>query len=184
MDPKIMRDFRRIVKKTFTSVADQAQVESELQTFRNKEGVWADAGDTAELNRQKVTGGSWHEMYSSGAPLLCKLAMRILSQPSSACACERNWSTYEFIHSPRRNKLQPGRAADLVYVFSNQRILDKMKKPGYQQEVVPWRNRWEEEEEEEDVAEDAAEDGAEEGSAAEEVDGGDTDDEVDADDDE
>jgi len=52
-----------------------------------------------------------------------ELAMKLTSQPSSACACERNWSNFDFIHSKRRNKLSARQAADLVHVFSNLRVL-------------------------------------------------------------
>ncbi|KAG2436838.1 hypothetical protein HXX76_006359 [Chlamydomonas incerta] len=70
-------------------------------------------------------------------------------------------------HSRRRNKLQPKRAADLVYVFSNSRMLKKVKTEGYTQAVVPWQNRWEGDEEEEDAA-------GEEGQAEGPTDSGDS----------
>ena len=46
-------------------------------------------------------------------------AIRILSQGSSASACERNWSSFDHIHSKKRNRLLSGRLEDLVYVRSN-----------------------------------------------------------------
>jgi hypothetical protein len=39
---------------------------------------------------------------------------------------ERNWSSYDFIHSKKRNKLTPARAEKLVYVFHNIRSLRKV----------------------------------------------------------
>ena len=48
-----------------------------------------------------------------------KFAIRILSQTSSASACERNWSAFSHIHSKRRNRLLSGKLGDLVYVRSN-----------------------------------------------------------------
>ena len=38
---------------------------------------------------------------------------------------KRNWSTYSFIHSLRRNKLTPERAEDLVFVHNNLRLLSR-----------------------------------------------------------
>ncbi|XP_076926718.1 uncharacterized protein LOC143589995 [Bidens hawaiensis] len=38
---------------------------------------------------------------------------------------ERRWSTYAFIHSLRRNKLNTSRAEDLVYVHNNLRLLSR-----------------------------------------------------------
>ena len=48
---------------------------------------------------------------------------------SSAGACEWNWSTYDFIHSKKRNRLTPDRANDLVYVFTNAHLFQKFKEP-------------------------------------------------------
>lgn len=62
-------------------------------------------------------------------PLLSELARRITSMVSSSSSCERIFSTYEFIHSPQRNRLEPSRANDLVYVFRNMRLLDKFGEP-------------------------------------------------------
>ncbi|GJS99369.1 hAT dimerization domain, ribonuclease H-like domain protein [Tanacetum coccineum] len=53
------------------------------------------------------------------------LAFRLLGQPSSSSCVERNWSTYAFIHSLRRNKLTTSRAQDLVYIHNNLRLLSR-----------------------------------------------------------
>ncbi|CAH9068878.1 unnamed protein product, partial [Cuscuta europaea] len=67
----------------------------------------------------------WWAVYGSGAQLLQKLAFKVLGQPSSSSCCERNWSTYSFIHSLRRNKLNPKRAEDLVFIHNNLRLLSR-----------------------------------------------------------
>ena len=53
------------------------------------------------------------------------MAVQVLAQVASVSACERNWSTYDFIHSRKRNKLQPQRAGKLVRVFTNLRLVHK-----------------------------------------------------------
>ena len=50
--------------------------------------------------------------------------MRVLSVASSSGAYEHNWATFDFVHSKRHNRLKPSRANDLVYVFSNSRLLN------------------------------------------------------------
>jgi hypothetical protein len=62
------------------------------------------------------------------APLTVAVLPRKPLQVSSACACERSWADYDFIHSKRRNRLLADRARDLVYVFSNMRLADKQDK--------------------------------------------------------
>ncbi len=62
-------------------------------------------------------------------PLLAKVAKRVTSMTSSAGACERNWTSYDFIHSKKRNKLSPQRANDLVFVFTNLRLMARFNQP-------------------------------------------------------
>jgi len=45
------------------------------------------------------------------------IALMLLGQ-SSSCS-ERNWSTYSFIHSLKRNKITPQNTDDLVFVHIN-----------------------------------------------------------------
>ena len=58
-------------------------------------------------------------------PELQRLAMDILSLVGGACSCERSWSAFDFIHSKKRNRLSPEKCEELVYVFSNLRLLRK-----------------------------------------------------------
>jgi hypothetical protein len=64
-------------------------------------------------------------MYGDKAPEIHTLAMRLLSQVGSSSAAERNWSTYSFIHSIKRNMLTSKRAEKLVYVHSSLRLLTR-----------------------------------------------------------
>jgi hypothetical protein len=38
-------------------------------------------------------------MYGAGVPELQRLAIKLTAQPCAASSCERNWSTFGFIHS-------------------------------------------------------------------------------------
>ena len=62
--------------------------------------------------------------------MLQTLALKLLGQPCSSSCAERNWSTYGFIHSMRRNRITPKRAEDLVFVHSNLRLLSR-RRPEY-----------------------------------------------------
>ena len=57
---------------------------------------------------------------------------------ASACCCERNWSTFEFIRSKKRNRLEPAHANDLVYVFTNLRLIKQVKSLEYEQDFSEW----------------------------------------------
>jgi hypothetical protein len=65
----------------------------------------------------------WWSAHGHDTAHLKLFAMRLTGQVASASACERSWSTFDFIQSKRRNRLTPKRASDLVYVFSNKRVL-------------------------------------------------------------
>ncbi|XP_044956364.1 uncharacterized protein LOC123407320 [Hordeum vulgare subsp. vulgare] len=67
----------------------------------------------------------WWVTHGVSTRLLKKLALKVLGQPASSSCCERNWSTYGFIHSVARNKLTPARAADLVFTHNNHRLLSR-----------------------------------------------------------
>jgi hypothetical protein len=62
-------------------------------------------------------------------PVLAYIAQKVTALVSSAGGCERNWSSYDFIHSKKRNRLHPGRANDLVYIFTNARLIQRFKAP-------------------------------------------------------
>ena len=79
----------------------------------------------------------WWVVHRTSAPMLQSIALKLLGQPSSSC-CERNWSTYNFIHSMKKNKLTPQRAKDLVYVHNNLRILSRRSSNYNEDEYKMW----------------------------------------------
>ncbi len=78
-------------------------------------------------------------------PALAAVAKRVTSMVSSAGACERNWSAYDFIHSKKRNKLTAQRANDLVFVFSNLRLTTRFREP---EKFAEWVEEIDEEQQE------------------------------------
>lgn len=81
-------------------------------------------------------------LFCSGAPELRQVAIKVLAAMASSSSCERNWSTFDFIHSKKRNKLKSSRASDLVYVFSNKQLMRRqarLNKKGQHDALVPWQ---------------------------------------------
>ncbi|RVW98236.1 hypothetical protein CK203_031867 [Vitis vinifera] len=56
---------------------------------------------------------------------LQKFAIRVLSLTCSASGCERNWSTFESIHTKKRNRLEHQRLNALVYVRYNTKLRER-----------------------------------------------------------
>ncbi|XP_028113558.1 pheromone-processing carboxypeptidase KEX1-like isoform X5 [Camellia sinensis] len=61
----------------------------------------------------------WWESYGEEYKELQKLAIRVLSLTCSATRCERNWSTFDHVHSKKRNRLEQQRLNALVFVKYN-----------------------------------------------------------------
>ncbi|KAL3753584.1 hypothetical protein ACJRO7_000916 [Eucalyptus globulus] len=81
-------------------------------------------------NRYSMDPKAWWVNHGACAPMLQSIALKLLAQPSFSSCAERNWSTYSFVHSARRNKMTPKRAEDLIFIHSNLRLLSR-KSPQY-----------------------------------------------------
>ncbi|XP_077221619.1 uncharacterized protein LOC143855387 [Tasmannia lanceolata] len=68
---------------------------------------------------------AWWNQFGNDVPDLQSFAVRILSQTCSATGCERNWSTFEHIHSAKRNRLEHQRLNDLVFVHYNLKFRER-----------------------------------------------------------
>jgi len=69
---------------------------------------------------------AWWQMFGSSTPTLQKLAIQLVSQCASSSGCERNWSTFAFIHTKIRNRLSFKKLHKLVYVNYNLRIQNNL----------------------------------------------------------
>ena len=67
----------------------------------------------------------WWFTNGSFGKMLPRFAQRILVQVVSLSSWERNWSSYSFVHSKVRNRLLPSCTEDLVYVYTNSRVLNQ-----------------------------------------------------------
>jgi hypothetical protein len=113
-----------VIEKLLPDEEDQQAARSSCSSFRAKERQFG--RPSAAKDAGSMPAHQWWDMYGSAHPQLQKVALKVLSQPVSACSCERNWSAYDFIHSRRRNRLTANRARKLVHVFTNGRLVDKL----------------------------------------------------------
>ena len=66
-----------------------------------------------------IISALWWESYGEECKELQSLAIRVLSLTCSATGYERNWSTFEHVHSKKRNRLEQQRLNALVFVKYN-----------------------------------------------------------------
>ncbi|GAV66128.1 LOW QUALITY PROTEIN: DUF659 domain-containing protein/Dimer_Tnp_hAT domain-containing protein, partial [Cephalotus follicularis] len=125
----------KCIRKYFPNLEERNKVNMEYAEFVGKNGDFRDF-DSIE-NRYAMDPKAWWVLHGACAPMLQTIALRLLAQPSSSSCAERNWSTYSFVHSMKRNKMTP-KAEDLVYIHSNLRLLSR-KSPQYAQgETKMW----------------------------------------------
>ncbi|MCO5597023.1 hypothetical protein L7F22_051096 [Adiantum nelumboides] len=127
-DKEVMKGWRKTLDRVGRDEAEKTTLKTQLSDYVGLQGEFEDTSAFGDM--QKLSPIAWWQNYGTRALELQRLAIRVLSQVSSASACERNWSTYGFIHSLKRNRLGHSKADDLVYVHSNLRLISR-KKPSY-----------------------------------------------------
>jgi formate dehydrogenase maturation protein FdhE len=110
----------RTMLKRLLPAADRALALKQFSAFRAREGI-------DELVLEVAHQMPAHRWWATQLLLpqyaqLRKVAIKVLAQVTSASACERNWSAFEYVYSKRRNRLSVAKAADLVYVHSTFRL--------------------------------------------------------------
>ena len=103
---------------------EYADVVKEFVAFRHREPPFHNMLDPGE---QKLSAYAWWDFEGACGKLIAPIAKRILAQSVSSSSCERNWSSYSFVHNKSRNKLNTKRAADLVYVYTNSKVVAASK---------------------------------------------------------
>ncbi|KAL4565567.1 hypothetical protein LXL04_029668 [Taraxacum kok-saghyz] len=98
----------------------------------DKKGLFGYRGSMASyMTRPPV---KWWEQYGDDTPELKAFAIKILGLTCSASACERNWSTFNQVHTKRRNRLTTKRMNKLVYVMYNRKLKERFLKKSKQKE--------------------------------------------------
>ncbi|KAK9991720.1 hypothetical protein SO802_026705 [Lithocarpus litseifolius] len=120
-DHEISMERSKCLKRYFEDEDELKVVKFEFATFSGGRFPSLDA----LTDRWALQPLVWWQYHGSAFPILQTLAFKLLGQPCSSSCAERNWSTYKFIHSLKRNKMVPARAEDLVYVHSNLRLLSR-----------------------------------------------------------
>ncbi|KAJ1377248.1 Ribonuclease H-like superfamily [Sesbania bispinosa] len=135
-DTELTLERMKCFKRYFVDVDVRRQVNVEFANFSDGREGFDDIDSLGD--RGKMGAKSWWLVHGAHAPILQKVALKLLAQPCSSSCCERNWSTYSFIHSMKRNKLAPHKAEDLVFVHSNIRLLSRNSPQYHQEETKMW----------------------------------------------
>ncbi|CAL5184665.1 unnamed protein product [Lathyrus oleraceus] len=117
-----------VIMKIERNMDDQIKALNQLTLFREKSETFGTP--LAQKSWSKMDAAQWWEYHGSCAPELQRLAIKVVSQTTSATNCEKNWSTFSYIHTKTRNRLKYKKLHKLVFTHYNMklRIRDKLRK--------------------------------------------------------
>ncbi|CAH9116630.1 unnamed protein product [Cuscuta europaea] len=64
----------------------------------------------------------WWDQFGDHIPELRAFAVKILGLTCSSSACEQNWSTFNQVHTKRRNRLSTIKLNSLVFIMFNKNL--------------------------------------------------------------
>ncbi|KAL6563638.1 hypothetical protein OROGR_002597 [Orobanche gracilis] len=123
---RLREDFNDVLEKMITDRITRDKISNYADDYKNsREGF---AREMALEHRKLKSPLDWWDAYGGRALELQSFAKRIVGLCCSSSGCERNWSTFEFIHTKKRNRLEHQRLNDLVYIQYNRKIDSRFKK--------------------------------------------------------
>lgn len=104
----------------------------------------------AKQNLETKSPLDWWRSYGGRAIEIQRFARRIVSLCAASSGCERNWSTFEFIHTKKRNRLLHKRLNAIVFVYNQKmktrfQIRREKKGKSFDPLVIEefdWDNEW------------------------------------------
>ncbi|KAI3742410.1 hypothetical protein L1987_60091 [Smallanthus sonchifolius] len=122
-DKEVSTGLHDCIKKLVPNKAKQDLIMKEMIMWVNQEGFFG--LEVAKRAHGKIAPAEWWKLYGKGTPNMQQLAIKVLSLTCSASGCERNWSTFEHIHSKKRNRSEHKKLQDLVFVKYNKMLKNR-----------------------------------------------------------
>ncbi|KAI9156180.1 hypothetical protein LWI28_001806 [Acer negundo] len=120
-DLEVILEKKKCIDRYFSNEYERRKVNEENAAFAS---FFLHFSSSNSINdRAFMALINWWIVHGASTPTRQSFALRLLGQPCSSSCCERNWSTYNFIHYMKMNKMTPQRAEDLVFVHTNLRLL-------------------------------------------------------------
>lgn len=123
--PAMKEDLYKVLEILLPMPDMRRDITNQICTFTKVRGMFA--CNLAKEARDTVPPGLWWEQYGDSAPVLQRVAIRILSQVCSSFTFERHWNTFQQIHSEKRNKIDKETLNDLVYINYNLKLARQMR---------------------------------------------------------
>ena len=137
---EVTTGFHAMIERIFhDNIQSQVKAVQQHATYRAGQGLFSRPMAIAAAN--EMSAHSWWMTFGAHVPELQQVAIRVLAQVTSASSCERNWSTFEFIHTKKRNRMKCKTVRDIVFVHANLRLKDNLQNINYKEEIIEWKDQ-------------------------------------------
>ncbi|XP_061376092.1 uncharacterized protein LOC133318145 [Gastrolobium bilobum] len=119
-DREVMVGLFKCIERLSANEAENDTITMQLESYRTAEGLFGIKSAIRQMTLLAPT--QWWKLYGSQTPNLRDFAIKVLSLTCSSSGCERNWSTFEHIHSKKRSRLEHQKLQDLVFIKYNQAL--------------------------------------------------------------
>ncbi|KAJ6426756.1 hypothetical protein OIU84_022363 [Salix udensis] len=117
IDLRMRNGFQDTMIKMATTNQDKIEITKEHPIYINAQGALGT--EFAIMGRTLNSPGDWWAGYGYEIPTLQRVAIKILSQPCSSHWCRWNWSTFESVHTKKRNRAELEKFNDLLFAHCN-----------------------------------------------------------------
>ncbi|KAJ6962630.1 hypothetical protein NC652_001322 [Populus alba x Populus x berolinensis] len=117
IDLRMRNGFQETMIKMATTDGDKIEITKEHPIYINAQGALGT--EFAIMGRTLNSPGDWWAGYGYEIPTLRRAAIKILSQPCSSHWCRWNRSTFESVHTKKRNRAELEKFNDLLFAHCN-----------------------------------------------------------------
>ncbi|XP_026441427.1 uncharacterized protein LOC113340182 [Papaver somniferum] len=118
---EIKRGLHTAMERLIPNEDELDQATSELRKYADAVGILG--SPSCKRRRTKDQPHDWWITFGGiDVPNLQKFAIKVLSLTCSASPCERNWSTFQNLHSKKRNHIKKQKLNDSVFIQYNKKL--------------------------------------------------------------
>ncbi|KAK2664975.1 hypothetical protein Ddye_003549 [Dipteronia dyeriana] len=116
----------QVMDKLIVDLEERELANIQLDAFVDKKGVFGYSIAQSTINKRSPI--DWWNAFGHETPELKKFAVKVLSLTCVASGCECNWSTFNQVHTKKRNRLTTLKMHKLVYILYNKRLKDRQSR--------------------------------------------------------
>ncbi|KAL3820011.1 hypothetical protein ACJIZ3_005916 [Penstemon smallii] len=136
VDSDVQNMYLDVVDRLLGNSVEAARDRVQLADFVSNTDIYI-CSSSNNVDRDIMPAVKWWTLHGALVPELSNMAIRVLSQSVNFSCAKRVWSTYSFIHSVSRNRMNADHAEAHVYVHYNTSLLTRYK-DDYEKSYKDW----------------------------------------------